>query len=92
MGFCVRLRSLHLLSSEPQLGPAISVHASDADQAEVILIRWGPDGLGKLGGKPSLFPKPVSPLFSSSLLLLGPRWAVPIKAGSSTRCEPGSRN
>ncbi|QRV82446.1 LATS, large tumor suppressor [Ceratobasidium sp. AG-Ba] len=25
------------------------VHASDADQAEAILQRWGPDGLGKLG-------------------------------------------
>lgn len=27
------------------------VHASDADQAEALLTRWGPDGLGKLGGK-----------------------------------------
>lgn len=26
------------------------VHASDADQAEALLTRWGPDGLGKLGG------------------------------------------
>ncbi|KAF8514253.1 kinase-like domain-containing protein [Hysterangium stoloniferum] len=25
------------------------VHASDADQAEAILRRWGPDGIGKLG-------------------------------------------
>jgi len=25
------------------------VHASDADQAEAFLTRWGPDGLGKLG-------------------------------------------
>ncbi|KAG9088617.1 hypothetical protein FRC06_001947 [Ceratobasidium sp. 370] len=25
------------------------VHASDADQAEAILRRWGPDGVGKLG-------------------------------------------
>ncbi|KAG6903070.1 hypothetical protein C0995_006257 [Termitomyces sp. Mi166 len=25
------------------------VHASDADQLEALLIRWGPDGLGKLG-------------------------------------------
>ncbi|THH14240.1 hypothetical protein EW146_g6067 [Bondarzewia mesenterica] len=25
------------------------VHASDADQAEALLTRWGPDGLGKLG-------------------------------------------
>lgn len=30
------------------------VHASDADQAEALLTRWGPDGLGKLGG-PSVF-------------------------------------
>ncbi|KAJ7283000.1 kinase-like protein [Mycena rebaudengoi] len=27
------------------------VHASDADQAEALLTRWGPDGLGKLGAK-----------------------------------------
>lgn len=27
------------------------VHASDADQAEALLTRWGPDGLGKLGGR-----------------------------------------
>lgn len=27
------------------------VHASDADQAEALLTRWGPDGLGKLGGQ-----------------------------------------
>ncbi|KAF8577309.1 kinase-like protein [Ramaria rubella] len=25
------------------------VHASDADQAEALLRRWGPDGIGKLG-------------------------------------------
>jgi len=27
------------------------VHASDADQLEALLTRWGPDGLGKLGGR-----------------------------------------
>lgn len=27
------------------------VHASDADQLEALLTRWGPDGLGKLGGQ-----------------------------------------
>ena len=27
------------------------MHAFDADQAEAILIRWGLDGLGKLGGE-----------------------------------------
>ncbi|EEB96607.1 hypothetical protein MPER_04232, partial [Moniliophthora perniciosa FA553] len=42
------------------------VHASDADQAEALLTRWGPDGLGKLGGGVSYF----SPY---------PRWANPIK-------------
>ncbi|KAH8119243.1 kinase-like protein [Phellopilus nigrolimitatus] len=25
------------------------VHASDADQAEALLTRWGPDGMGKIG-------------------------------------------
>jgi hypothetical protein len=29
------------------------VHASDADQLEAILTRWGPDGVGKLGGQGS---------------------------------------
>ena len=27
------------------------VHASDADQAEALLRRWGPEGQGKLGGQ-----------------------------------------
>jgi protein-serine/threonine kinase len=55
------------------------VHASDADQAEAILTRWGPDGLGKLGGEhPSS--RDFFSFFSSSLLLLDPRWAIPIKA------------
>ena len=27
------------------------VHASDADQAEALLRRWAPDGMGKLGGE-----------------------------------------
>jgi len=31
--------------------PSHLVHASDADQAEALLTRWGPDGLGKLGGQ-----------------------------------------
>ncbi|KAI0256317.1 hypothetical protein BJV78DRAFT_455348 [Lactifluus subvellereus] len=31
------------------LGFVHLVHASDADQAEALLTRWGPDGLGKLG-------------------------------------------
>ncbi len=26
------------------------VHASDVDQMEALLTRWGPDGIGKLGG------------------------------------------
>jgi len=44
------------------------VHASDADQAEAILTRWGPDGLGKLGGdRPSL--RNVFSFFSPSLPL-----------------------
>ena len=27
------------------------VHASDAEQAEALLSRWGPEGQGKLGGE-----------------------------------------
>jgi protein-serine/threonine kinase len=56
------------------------VHASDADQAEAILTRWGPDGLGKLGGERPSFRSIFSFFFSLSLLLLDPRWAIPIKA------------
>jgi protein-serine/threonine kinase len=33
------------------------VHASDADQLEALLTRWGPDGLGKLGGQCFIFPQ-----------------------------------
>ena len=40
------------------------MHASDADQAEAILTRWGLDGLGKLGGEPSLFPERIAPFFT----------------------------
>ena len=43
------------------------VHASDADQAEALLTRWGPDGVGKLGGQHPSSRNPFS-LFSSSLL------------------------
>jgi len=32
------------------------VHASDADQAEALLTRWGPDGMGKLGDPRWAFP------------------------------------
>jgi hypothetical protein len=55
------------------------VHASDADQAEAILTRWGPDGLGKLGGEhPS--PRNIFPFLTIIIPVLDPRWAMPIKA------------
>ena len=39
------------------------VHASDADQAEALLSRWGPEGQGKLGGSViSFLPSQLSPL------------------------------
>lgn len=53
------------------------MHASDADQAEALLSRWGPDGVGKLGG--------IFEVFCLMLLRLtlnavaDPRWAGPIK-------------
>ncbi|KAG1829143.1 kinase-like domain-containing protein [Suillus variegatus] len=54
------------------------VHASDAGQAEALLTRWGPDGLGKLGGQPSAhYPLILS---ISSARSLDPRWADPIKS------------
>jgi protein-serine/threonine kinase len=57
------------------------VHASDADQAEALLTRWGPDGLGKLGGEHPSSRNPFAfspPSFSS--FLSDPHWAFPIKA------------
>ncbi|KAJ6626318.1 hypothetical protein B0H10DRAFT_2303967 [Mycena sp. CBHHK59/15] len=51
------------------------VHASDADQAEALLTRLGPDGLGKLGGYLRV------PRYRQFLMqLLDPCWANPIKA------------
>jgi protein-serine/threonine kinase len=50
------------------------VHASDAEQAEALLTRWGPDGLGKLGGLHLRY-------FTKSLTLtldVDPLWANPI--------------
>ena len=66
---------LHLLASTPA---SHLVHASDADQAEALLTRWGPDGLGKLGSE---FP-PTGNYFASFTTSLhsDPRWAIPIKA------------
>jgi len=61
MGFvyvCDRCTS-HLLAST---STSHLVHASDADQAEAILTRWGPDGLGKLGGE-HLPPRNFFPYF-----------------------------
>jgi protein-serine/threonine kinase len=56
------------------------VHASDADQAEALLTRWGPDGLGKLGGELSFSPECIFLFSPFQLFLLDPRWAIPIKA------------
>jgi hypothetical protein len=50
------------------------VHASDADQAEALLTRWGPDGLGKLGGQYLRY----CLIFPTLRLDLDPRWANPI--------------
>ena len=51
------------------------VHASDADQLEALLTRWGPDGLGKMGGVTLHFPCQVPQL----TINIDPRWANPIK-------------
>ncbi|KAG8880157.1 hypothetical protein FRB97_001046 [Tulasnella sp. 331] len=63
------------------------VHASDAEQAEALLTRWGPDGVGKIGGTRII----VSLQFASFgirnhqidmytiTLFQDPRWALPIK-------------
>jgi protein-serine/threonine kinase len=41
---CTDRRAIHAVFSH-------LVHASDVAQAEALLTRWGPDGIGKLGGK-----------------------------------------
>ncbi|KAI0675335.1 kinase-like protein [Trametes maxima] len=38
------------------------VHASDADQAEALLTRWGPEGQGKLGGEYPRWADPIKNL------------------------------
>jgi hypothetical protein len=50
----------HLLASTPT---SHLVHASDADQAEALLTRWGPDGLGKLGSERLTLPGKFFPFF-----------------------------
>ena len=55
------------------------VHASDADQAEELLTRWGPDGLGKLGGEESIRHPPPTAALSNLHPHVDPRWASPIK-------------
>ena len=56
-------RSIVILdSSENELRRHL-VHASDADQAEALLTRWGPEGQGKVGGSACLrLPNPSCPL------------------------------
>lgn len=54
------------------------VHASDAGQLEELLTRWGPDGMGKLGGNPSSGPCPYEHRISTDDFV-DPRWANPIK-------------
>ena len=57
------------------MGSRHLIHASDADQLEALLTRWGPDGLGKLGGQGS----PVPRSFPYFTWPVDPRWANPIK-------------
>lgn len=52
------------------------VHASDADQAEALLTRWGPEGQGKLGGKVCLL---VHPVLHVDRLFSDPQWANAIR-------------
>lgn len=52
------------------------MHASDADQAEALLRRWGPDGVGKLGGMLHINSYTSIP---SNGHAVDPNWAHPIK-------------
>ncbi|KIJ50634.1 hypothetical protein M422DRAFT_245268 [Sphaerobolus stellatus SS14] len=54
------------------------VHASDADQTEILLCPWRPDGMGKLGGTYTC-PSITITITPSSPTLPDPRWADPIK-------------
>ena len=57
--------------------PSHLVHASDADQAEALLTRWGPDGLGKLGGLLPLSSR--LPFFTCQFQIRGgPRQSRPV--------------
>ena len=63
------------------------MHASDADQAEALLTRWGPDGLGKLGGQHHS----SQDLFSLFYFTVRPTLGY-AHQGSSAGGKPGSRN
>ena len=52
------------------------MHASDADQFEALLKRWGPDGQGKLPGKGGFVLRSPESL---TILCADPSWALPIK-------------
>jgi protein-serine/threonine kinase len=53
------------------------VHASDADQLEALLSRWGPDGIGKLGGMYTCLSYQLGTVRLTPMA--DPRWANPIK-------------
>ena len=55
------------------------VHASDSDQAEALLTRWGPDGMGKIGGTDIIFSPTQGTETTSKIPFIDPRWADPIK-------------
>ena len=74
----------HLLTSTPT---SHLVHASDADQAEALLTRCGPDGLGKLGGQHPSSRSPFPHHYFTVRLTLGHT-----HQGSSARGKPGSRD
>ncbi len=49
--YVTSLFNMKTASKSNVLSSSHLVHASDADQAAALLTRWGPDGLGKLGGQ-----------------------------------------
>ena len=66
MGFVYVCRSPRCASPSLSLNSTPTsylVHASDADQAEALLTRWGPDGLDKLGSERLTYQKIFSIYF-----------------------------
>ena len=64
------------------------VHASDAEQAEALLTRWGPEGQGKLGGSAFRLSPSTAPESLTSFQIPDGQTPSRIVYASSIKPEP----